>query len=166
MSEKTYRDFSDFDSGYYAPSEDFEGVLESHDPNGQLLFRGEFEKGEKRVGLHIAYWDNGNVKEVSYWADGWICGTQLWFDQNGTLETERFFGESGGKKRRWIERHYAHMREPGNEALKVWSIEVYENDELLKEWTDEDIVDSEAEARIEESARLAIKKFFPEFDLE
>lgn len=164
--DKTYSDFYDFDSGFYAPNEEYQGVLESYAPNGQLLFRGEFEKGEKRIGQHISFWDNGNLKEVSYWVDGWIHGTQLWFDEDGSLSVERFFGENGGRHRRWIERHYRHFRNCEDESGKVWWIELYEDDSLQAEWIDDDSRKLSEDGDLDTTIRRAVKKYFPEWDLD
>lgn len=166
MSEDDYRSYSDFCSGWYAPSEDFSGVLEEHDPNGQLLFRGTFERGERRIGQHIAYWDNGNLKEISYWVDGWICGTQLLFDEDGALSNERFFGDRGGRLRTWVERHYRHFQYRENDSGKVWWIEFYENNELKAEWIDSETREFEKENDWDAMALRAVKRFFPEFDVE
>jgi antitoxin component YwqK of YwqJK toxin-antitoxin module len=84
-------------AGY--PPDDFEGVWIEHWPNGQLKFRGTYKKDGLRVGQHICFWENGVLREVSTWEQGWVTGTLIRFYEDGTRECEKEFGEHGGVTR-------------------------------------------------------------------
>jgi hypothetical protein len=101
-----YKNYCDSQSGVYPP-DDFVGLLVEHWDNGQLKFRGRYEKGGKRVGQHICFWENGALQEVSYWTDGWVTGTTLWFREDGSKDCEKDYREHGGITRSWIERRYS-----------------------------------------------------------
>jgi antitoxin component YwqK of YwqJK toxin-antitoxin module len=96
-----YSEFNDSGSGVY-PDAEFHGIYEEYWPNGKLKYRGEFEALRKRVGQHVAYWENGFVKEISYWLDGWVCGTVSRFYENGVRDEELHYGERGSRTRAWV----------------------------------------------------------------
>lgn len=129
------------------------GLAEVFHPNGILKYRGEFEEGGIRIGLHIEYWENGNVRELSYWHEGWIVGTCLRFNENGIRDEEEDFGETGSREGCVFRRTYSpidgaakQVKEVTPEGVKsIWIAERYKGiidpardqkriDDAVREW--------------------------------
>ena len=104
--EASYRQFANTCAGIYPP-DDFEGLLVKYNPRThQLEFRGYFDKGVKRQGQHIVFWESGALKEVSHWIDGWAVGTLVLYHENGAREREIHYGVEGGRKQKFVDIHY------------------------------------------------------------
>lgn len=102
-----YRDYSDSQSGVY-PDETFQGTYEELWDDTTLRYRGVFELGGKKVGLHLLFWPNGMISELAYWIQGFPVGTMIRFREDGSREMERDYGETGGSVRSWIEKRYGY----------------------------------------------------------
>lgn len=124
--DDNYRNYGDSCALVYPP-EEFEGIWVEHWRNGQLKFRGTFKQGVKRIGQHICFWETGALQEVSYWDEGWVCGTLLRFDEEGSRDCEKEFGEHGGRTRSWTERLYS-------PSGQLFLVAVWKNDEMIAEW--------------------------------
>ena len=133
------------------PPDEFEGLYQERYPDGQLKYRGFFEKNCVRTGQHLEFWPNGFVKEISYFANNRIVGTSLNFYENGTRESEQDYLENGSKKGNWIEKNYGSetgmllsiYRNIGNDSESLWlhaNVEKIES-EFREEW-DQMIQDS------------------------
>lgn len=153
-SDKTHNDYCDSDSGVYPP-EDFQGLWVEHWSDGQLKYRGQFALGGKRIGQHIAFWYNGNLQEVSYWIDGWVNGTVIIFNEDGSKETEKDFGEHGGRTRNWIERSY-------HSEGDVWNITTWKNDEIVAEWIHPETQKLFDEIGLDAIVENAVRRVYPE----
>jgi hypothetical protein len=121
-------DQGDSCSGVFPPL-NFQGLWTESWPNGQLKFRGQFETGIRRIGQHISFYENGVLQEVSFWDQGWVCGTVLWFRDDGTKEYERDYGEHGGMTRSWTEKYFSNSGD-------LRSVRVYRDDKLIAECRD------------------------------
>lgn len=126
MANASYRDYGDSCSGVY-PDESFEGLLVEHWSNGNLKYRGRFEQERKRIGQHLCFWESGALEELSYWDEGWICGTRIRFREDGSKDEESDFGEHGGRTRAWIDRNYS-------SDGTLYSIHVYKDDRIVADW--------------------------------
>ncbi len=126
--ENNYRNYADSCAGVYPP-EDFDGLWVQHWSNGQLKYRGQYKPGRKRIGQHICFWENGVLQELSYWDDGWVTGTLLRFNEDGSKDSEKDYGVHGGVTRSWVERWF-------DLNSNVFNITVWKNDEMVAEWKD------------------------------
>jgi len=149
-----YRDLPDSCSGVYPP-EDFEGLWSEHWPNGQLKFRGEYKSRRMRVGQHLSFWENGVLKEISYWDQGYACGTVIWFCEDGSKECEKEYGEHGARIRSWIERTY--MKDNG-----IFSIHVWKADQLIATWTRPELREIVDEVGMDDIAAEAVRELYPD----
>jgi hypothetical protein len=154
VSTDDYREYCDSRSGVYPP-DDFEGIWIEHWPQGTLKYRGEFQKNAKRVGQHICFWVNGVLDELSFWKDGWICGTVLWFRDDGSRECEKNYGEVGGKRRTWVERLYG-------EDSRLFTIFVWKNHEIVSEWTEPELLELEKQVDIDKIIDDAVRQVYPD----
>jgi hypothetical protein len=125
--DTNYRNYGDTCAEVYPP-EEFEGLWVEHWGNGQLKFRGAFKPGLKRIGQHICFWETGALQEVSYWDEGWVCGTLIRFNEDGTKEYEKDYGEYGGRTRSWTEKSY------GVVTGELMSVIVWKDDDVIAEW--------------------------------
>ena len=146
MSEEEYRNYAVTDAGVY-PDEAFEGELVEHWDNGLLKFKGKFDQGRKRTGLHVCYWENGALHEVAYWRDGWNVGTLLRFRENGTRQTERNFGENGSQSQSWTEKRF------GSDGQQI-ATEEWKDGSLIAKWVDDRVANAikQAQAQLENEA--------------
>ena len=149
-ADDNYRQYCDSCCGVY-PDDDFEGVRIDYWPNGQLKFRGEYKKGEKRIGQHVCLYPNGVLQEVSYWNDGYACGTVIRFREDGSKESETDYSENGGRTRSWKERSY-HI------DGTLYAVEVCKDGQVVAEWLDGEvrkILDAiDADGLVDEAVKL------------
>jgi hypothetical protein len=126
--DNSYRQFANTCAGIYPP-DDFEGLLVRYNPRTHLLeFRGYFDKGLKRQGQHLFFWESGALQEVSHWKDGWATGTLIRYHENGAREIEIHYGVDGGRKRKFVEIHFGHL---SDDIFSVWEMNAYE---IVREW--------------------------------
>jgi hypothetical protein len=149
-----YLRFADDSSCGAFPDEDFEGLWIEHWPNGQLKFRGYFKKRHKRVGQHICFWPNGVLREVSFWDEGWVCGTVIWFREDGSKESEKDYGEFGSRTRSWTERWY------GGES-ELWKVIVWRDGRPIAEWEDPQTRRIGNEVELDRIVNDAVKGVYP-----
>ena len=90
----------------FPDDENFSGLYEVLWDDGTLRYRGRFLVNLTRVGQHIEFWANGNIREVSYWVDGTICGTALTFYEDGLRENVIDYPEFGADQDSWLSRSY------------------------------------------------------------
>jgi hypothetical protein len=152
--DEGYRNYGDTCSGIYPP-EDFEGLWVEHWPNGQLKFRGEYKKRNMRNGQHLCFWENGVLRELSYWERGWVTGTLIRFYEDGTKECERDYGEHGGVIRSWTE-HAFSIRG------RLSYINVWKNDEIVARWGRPDLLEIEEEIGVDKLIEEEIKRLYPD----
>jgi len=139
---EAYRNFADSGCGTY-PDEAYSGTLLEFWGNGGIKYRGTFEQGRKRVGLHTCFWENGTLREVGFWQEGWNRGTLIRFREDGSKELERDYGEQGAETRSWTERRYSF----GSSRLVV--VEQWVNGELASRWVDEELARALQDAETE-----------------
>jgi hypothetical protein len=155
-NDTCYQAYQDSCSGVY-PDSEFEGLHVEHWPNGQLKYRGEFRKGRMRVGQHICFWENGVLQEVGSWDEGWVCGTLMRFNADGSRDCETDFGADGGRTRSWIERSY------GARSRAPWHVILQKNGELVHEWIEAELRDVYGTIDADKIIEEALKQFFPEY---
>ena len=151
--DDNYRSFGDSCSGVYPP-EEFEGLWVENWPNGQLKFRGQFKKNRRRVGQHLSFWESGALQELSYWDDGWVCGTLVRFGEDGTRECEKDYGEHGGRTRSWTERCYSLDGE-------LYSLFVWKNGDIIARWTRPELRKIEEQIGFNKIIQDAVKMVYP-----
>lgn len=147
-----YRNYSDSSSGVY-PDINFEGMLLETWPGGSLKYRGEFRKGRMRIGQHMSFWQSGALQEISYWRDGWVCGTLIFFRSDGTKEFEKDFGETGGKRRFWTKRNF------GLDGDLV-GINVYKDQVIVAQWDTPEMDQLKEEIGFDEIMKQAVRRAF------
>jgi hypothetical protein len=153
-NESPYPHYSDSGAMIYPPQE-FEGLWLEHWKNGRCKYRGAFRKGGQRIGQHAAFWENGALQEVSYWDEGWATGTFLVFRDDGSKESERDYGEYGGRSRAWVAKFYS-------ASGQLSSVEVWKSNELIAEWMRPDLRDIADEIELEKGIEDAVKKLYPD----
>ena len=153
-NDESYLHNPDSRTGVYPPME-FEGLWIEHWPNGQLKFRGHFDRRNMRIGQHISFWENGVLQELSFWNEGFACGTITWFREDGSKEVERDFGEYGGRTRSWIERFFS-VSGPLS-YLCLWKEDV-----LVAEWTRPDLRELEKEIDLDGIVKEAVRMVYPD----
>ena len=121
-NDKSYKDYADTCAQIYPP-DDFEGLLIKRWSNGQLKFRGYFDKGRMRQGQHLLFWESGILEEVSHWKDGWAVGTLLRYRENGSKEEEIQYGSNGGR----LQEYTCWSYRSSNEPLCVKELRNYES---------------------------------------
>jgi hypothetical protein len=151
-----YRDFGDSRSGVYPP-EDFEGLWVEHWPNGQLKFRGQYKKGEMRVGQHMSFYENGVLDEISSWSEGWMHGTVLWFREDGSKEREKDYGEAGGTTQSWTERWYGLDSD-------LWKVEIYKDGKVVSEWTHPEVREIWKTIDADKIVQDAVRMVYPDVE--
>lgn len=109
----------------------FEGEWVEYWPNTQVKYRGYVSKGCMRKGLHLAYFENGVLSELSYWKDGWITGTLMQFNEVGERYRQVDYGERGGFNRDYTERTFI------DDTL--WTITTYEKDVQKTCWFNKNV---------------------------
>lgn len=139
MSDDSYRQHAVSSSGVY-PNEDFTGEYVEYYKTGQLKFRGTFHVGRMRIGLHMCFWENGILQEVSFWLCGWNVGTLLRFREDGSKLTEMDFGEDGGQTQTFIEKRY------GCDSRLI-AVDQYEGGTGVSKWLDPIVANAIAEAK-------------------
>jgi|GEM_PF-4500431 len=154
--DPSYRNYGDSCSGVYPP-EDFEGVWTERWRNGQIKFRGQYSAGLKRIGLHVSFYENGVLQEVSYWNDGWACGTTLWFRDDGSKEYEKDYGEHGGMTRCWTEKYFSISGALG-------AVRVYRDDKLFAEWLNQETRNVLDQINADQVIQDAVNKLYPDED--
>ena len=115
----------------------FTGHFVKHWGDKQVRTEGYFKPGHMREGVHCIYWDNGLLREVAYWKDGWAIGTIMHFRPDGSLEHELFFGGKGAKRWRYIERSYGDE----NSLDHIYNNRVYETIDV---WTSRELIEAGA----------------------
>ena len=152
--QEAYRRYEDSCSGVWPP-EDFEGSWVEHWPDGSLKYRGTYQSGRKRVGQHISFWENGVLQELSYWDDGWVCGTVIWFTEDGSKECEKDYGEYGGRTRSWIERLYL-------DGIQPSTIYEWKEGDIVAKWTRPDLREIEREIGFDKIVQDAVRQVYPD----
>ena len=144
MDDESYRNHAVTSAGVY-PDESFSGEHVEYWDDGTLKFRGVFGAGRKRHGVHVCFWENGRLREVSFWVDGWNSGTLLSFREDGTKRLERDYGEDGAKSQSWTEKRY------GSDSRLI-AVEKWEDGKMVSKWLDDQITAAiqQAQASLEE----------------
>ena len=153
-NNESYLHNPDSRTGVYPPM-DYEGLWIEHWPDGQLKFRGHFDRRNKRIGQHISFWENGVLQELSYWVEGYACGTVSWFREDGTKELERDFGEQGGKTRSWIERSFSI-------SGRIYNVEVWTKGKCVAEWVDPETQKLFDEISLDDIVASAVREVYPD----
>jgi hypothetical protein len=153
---------SDIDNDRYSgasslnvyPPDDFEGVWTERWRDGQLKTRGAYKKGGLRIGQHLHFWQNGALREVSYWVQGCVSGTLLLFHEDGTRESEFDYGEEGARRGSYTQRSYS--IDGRLSYLYVW-----QNYIIVSRWGRADLLDLEKAIGADERIEKAISKLYP-----
>ena len=118
----------------YGPSPaDFEGILTEEWSSGKVRFRGAFRKFCTRVGQHVAFWENGIVREISHWVDGYPTGTRATYYEDGERNEEVFYGEQGARHGNIVCRSF--LDDKLNHVCR------YENNELAQQFVTQESID-------------------------
>ncbi len=139
MDDESYRNYAVTDAGVY-PDETFSVEHVEYWDNGNLKFRGLFSEVRKRHGVHVCFWENGLLREVSFWVNGWNSGTLLCLREDGTKQLQRDFAETGGKTQGWIEKRY------GSNSQLI-AVEQWKEGTQISKWLDDRIAAAIEEAR-------------------
>jgi hypothetical protein len=151
---EAYRRYCDSRSGVYPP-EEFAGLWIEYWPDGSLKYRGQFQSGQKRIGQHISFFENGVLDELSFWDEGWVCGTLIWFREDGSKECEMDYGEYGGRTRCWVERSYGIEND-------LWKVTVWEANRPHAEWKHPELRKIDAEIDFDKIVNDAVKQVYPD----
>lgn len=133
-----YQNFAaEFSSAAYEPDNaNFAGSFKEYWSGKQLMIVGDYLPEFKKTGVHRIYWDNGELREIATWKNGFIVGTLLRFRSDGTLKEERFFGNGGQRDWQHIERVY----DESQRLSFVYETKPYKT---IQEWTCEEIVEAD-----------------------
>ena len=133
-----------------SPKADFEGVLTEEWPSGRLRFRGAFRKFCTRVGQHVALWENGIVREISHWVDGYPTGARTTYYEDGERNEEVFYGEHGARRGNIVCRSY--VEDQLNHACR------YEGNELVQQFVSQEDLELSDELGVDQMMKDAFEE--------
>ena len=109
---------------------DFNGSYKGFWADGSLMVDGDYLPGFRKTGLHLVFWENGPIREVAFWREGFVVGTLLQFRHDGTLACERYFGTGNHPKWLHIERTYSEDQK----LDAIYEVSLYET---FRSWVNE-----------------------------